>query len=242
MKMLHNVKLTVVFDNMPFAPHGETAWGFACIIESNTGKVLFDTGSNGKILLSNMRTFNIDVTKIKNVILSHAHWDHVDGLPALLAINPNINLYAPASLSPEIVRNLTSQGAHILGVSEPHELMPGIFSLGELHNDRIPEQSIVVNTEKGLVLLTGCAHPGIVTIVDQARKIFPGEAIYLAMGGFHLKNDSDAGVKIIAQKLKQYDVQYIAPSHCTGEAAIRILKEAYDNRFVESGLGNFITI
>ena len=60
----------------------------------------------------------------------------------------------------------------------------------------IPEQALVIQTEQGLVVITGCAHPGIVAILEQAQSLFE-ESVYMVMGGFHLGSMSEAEIDTI---------------------------------------------
>jgi len=72
-----------------------------------------------------------------------------------------------------------------------------------------------LDTKKWLIIITGCAHPGIVDIVKKATKILPYKKIYLVMGGFHLSGDSYSEIEEIIEVFRNLAVQKIAPSHCS---------------------------
>ena len=137
--------------------------------------------------------------------------------------------------------DIEKTGAKLVRVKPFLNIANNVFSLGELEGT-IPEQSIVIKIQKGIIVITGCAHPGIVNIIKHAGSIFPKESIYLVMGGFHLKNDNP---QIIAQTVKTiYDLQVerIAPSHCTGDKAINEFKNIFKDKYIKSGVGNKIII
>jgi len=233
--------LTVVFDNVRYSRNLKTAWGFGCVIRTGSDTVLFDTGSDGKILLANMAKLGLDPQSVKSVVISHEHWDHLDGLTEFLRVNPNVTVYIPNSFSQQIESNITTAGAKVVRIKSRREIVRSIFSLGEL-NEGIAEQSLAIDTPKGMVIMTGCAHPGIVNIIRHAKSLFPARPVYLAMGGFHLKSYDEQKIKQIVASFEQLGVQKVAPSHCTGEQAIEIFKQVFGNNFIPSGVGNVIKI
>jgi hypothetical protein len=82
----------------------------------------------------------------------------------------------------------------------------------------------------------GCSHPGIDKIVEAASTIDP--RIHLIVGGFHLVVASDADIqKIVTTLHDMFNVQYVAPGHCTGEPAFTALKGASGDRYLFAGLG-----
>jgi 7,8-dihydropterin-6-yl-methyl-4-(beta-D-ribofuranosyl)aminobenzene 5'-phosphate synthase len=74
-------------------------WGFSCFVEvEGAPKILFDTGADGNILLSNMERLHIDPRDIEEVFISHGHFDHIGGLSAFLKVNSDVKLYVPVSV------------------------------------------------------------------------------------------------------------------------------------------------
>jgi 7,8-dihydropterin-6-yl-methyl-4-(beta-D-ribofuranosyl)aminobenzene 5'-phosphate synthase len=107
--------------------------------------------------------------------------------------------------------------------------------------DWLKEQSLILETPKGLVIITGCAHPGIVQIVAKAKDLLKKD-IYMVVGGFHLIGTSTTRILEIIQKLKDFGVEKVAPSHCTGEKAISLFKKNWGKNFVEGGCGAVIPL
>lgn len=147
----------------------------------------------------------------------------------------------------EIKKALEADGVEILVYTEQKELYPGIWITGPIERiheernwsgsgkivteegtieDNIPEdQSLVVETENGFVLISGCGHAGMVNTLDHIRTHIYDEKVFAAIGGFHLLSASDAQLKWTADKLKQFGVTNIVGSHCTGVNALYSLRE-----------------
>lgn len=235
-----NLKLTILYDNNSFKESLQTDWGFACFIDTGKNKILFDTGDDGEILLSNMSKLGIDPKIIDTVFLSHFHHDHTGGLKDFLKINSNVTVYFPQSFPLELITLIKESGANPISVSDFTEILPDVFSSGEI-KAAIPEQSLVIRRPNELIIITGCAHPGIVRIVQKIKDTFPDELIYLVLGGFHLLRSSEEEINDVIQKMYGMVVLSVAPTHCTGEAARKMFKDAFDADYVEIGVGkNFI--
>jgi len=106
----------------------------------------------------------------------------------------------------------------------------------------VKEHSLILDTKRGLVVITGCAHPGIVKIIKTVKNQFSDKEIYLVMGGFHLYNLSESEVKQIIENFKNLGVQKVVPSHCTGDQAIGLFAEAYQGDFIQNGVGKLIEV
>jgi 7,8-dihydropterin-6-yl-methyl-4-(beta-D-ribofuranosyl)aminobenzene 5'-phosphate synthase len=233
--------MTVLFDNIVYDSSLLTEWGFSCVIQTEQDTLLFDSGSNGAILLENMAKLKIDPLSIQAVVISHTHWDHLGGLSDFLKINPNVKVFIPHSSSLEIENQIIAPGAKAIRVDSLLQIVAGIFSLGELQGI-MPEQSLAIRTRDGLVVMTGCAHPGIVTILKHAKSLFSDDSIFLAIGGFHLKGDSPDKIAQTVTTIQQLGVSKIAPSHCTGEAAIEAFKQRFGDDFIQSGVGKSVIL
>ncbi len=232
-----SVTLTVVYDNNPFDSRLKTAWGFACLVEVNGLKILFDTGGDGEILLDNMLLLGLDAHRVDVVVLSHIHGDHTGGLDALLALNDHLTIYIPRSFPDEFKTRIAGR-ATLIEVSAAQPIASHIWTTGEMGTSPV-EQALIVETDKGLVVLSGCAHPGVVEIVKQARAY--GD-VYLVIGGFHLSSKSAIEIEAIIADLKRLGVQKLAPCHCTGTEAIELFKAAFGADFIPAGVGAIITI
>ncbi len=230
-----SAQIVVVCDSGEHDARLTAAWGFACLVTLNGRTILFDTGAEEKILLSNLRVLGIDPKTIEMVFVSHIHGDHVGGLRGFLRENPDVTVCAPASFPASFAEEVRRFGAALRQITEPEQLMPGVYTTGEMDGN-IPEQSLVVSTEAGLVVVTGCAHPGLIRVVEQAKRVAQGE-IALAIGGFHLSAESRSEIDAIAAELQESGVRFLAPCHCTGELARARLRQAYGSRCLPVGVG-----
>lgn len=236
-----DVNLTIIYDNNPMKNGLQTDWGFACLVEVGKTKLLFDTGDNGGILLGNMAKLNIDPKSVGLVFLSHFHHDHTGGLRDFLKINPKVKVYFPQSFPAEIVEMIRNSGAALIPVSSFKELQTNIFSLGEF-GGVIPEQSLAVRTSKGIVVVTGCAHPGIINILEKTKSNFSNELIYLSVGGFHLHRLNNDELKNIIQKIFDMDILTVVPVHCSGSAARKMFEDVFGDGYIDAGVGKIIKI
>ncbi len=233
----HAVTLTVIYDNNPFDTRLKTAWGFACLIEVGGLKVLFDTGGDGETLLGNMRLLGLDARQVDVVVLSHINVDHTCVLDALLALNDQVTIYIPRSFPDEFKTHL-SEHAALVEVSTAQPISPHIWTTGEMGDSPV-EQALIVETDKGLVVLTGCAHPGIVEIVQHAKAY---GNMYLVIGGLHLGSKSATEIEAVIADLQHLGVQKVAPCHCTGAEATALFEAAFGADFIPAGVGTIITI
>lgn len=233
------VTLTVVYDNNPYDPALQTAWGFACWVETPEGVVLFDTGGDGRTLLGNLAQLGLDPQQVDVVVLSHTHRDHTGGLAALLDTGVGPTVYVPAAFPAAFKADVRAH-TNLVEVTDPAEILPGIYTTGQVGSG-IVEQALVVETGEGWVVVTGCAHPGIVEMVRRAKELTGGK-IHLVLGGFHLGGASEEEIAGIIEAFRQVGVEKAAPCHCTGDRAIRALAEEYGDDFIKAGVGTILEI
>lgn len=213
------MKITIIYDNETYKEGLQADWGFSCLVEiENTPRILFDTGANGAILLSNMEKLKIDPASIQDVVISHAHFDHVGGLAAFLNVNPDVSIYVPASIG----RGHSEKG--VISVDGPMEIYENVFSTGELDNI---EQSMAIKTDDGIVVIAGCSHPGMAHILVAASQF---GKVYAVVGGLH---------GFCEYELFK-DLKLICPTHCTQHK--QEIKSLYPDRYVEGGAGQVIVI
>lgn len=234
-----SVTITVVYDNNPYDPQLQTAWGFGCLVETPEATLLFDTGGDGTALLGNMETLGIEPQSIETVVLSHFHGDHTGGLESLLATGVRPTVYVPRSF-PADFKSRVRVDTDLVEVHRATEIIDGIYTTGEMGSGLI-EQALMLNTASGLVIVTGCAHPGITEMIHRAKEI-GGDNIYLALGGFHLGKASEGRIREIIADFRRLGVQKVAPCHCTGDRAIALFLEAYGEDFIQNGVGQVIEI
>jgi 7,8-dihydropterin-6-yl-methyl-4-(beta-D-ribofuranosyl)aminobenzene 5'-phosphate synthase len=201
------MRVTVLYDNS--AREGYAAdWGFACLLEDREA-VLFDTGESPDVLAANMEEAGVDPGAIDKVVLSHDHHDHTGGLPFVLSQNAAVQVMLLPSFG-RAVRRAAKRRGKVLEVAAPQAVAPGLYSTGPVQN-RIDEQAVWFETDRGLVLVTGCAHPGLDVLL---ARLPAGAHVHAVLGGFHGFDRLDA--------LDGIDL--IGPCHCTqhtGEIAER---------------------
>ncbi len=234
-----SLTVTILYNNIASDQRLQTDWGFAALVEYQNEILLFDTGGNGSILLRNMRTMGVDPLRIQDVVLSHAHSDHTGGLNVFLEAAARPPVYLLSEFGASFIQ-LTKNRTEIVEVSPGMEISPGILTTGNV-GGTIPEQALLIRTGKGMVVITGCAHPGIVRIVEKAVEL-TGEPVYLVLGGFHLRNLSDAQIAAILGEFRRLGVQKVAPSHCTGERTIELFAVEYGEDFLRTGAGSIVRV
>ncbi len=214
------MKITIVYDNTASIPGVTSDWGFSCVIEVDGQTILFDTGENGRILLDNMKALHVEPRSVQTVFLSHSHFDHSGGLSEFLNVNRQVTIYAPIAL-----RGI-HRASEVVYVEHdtPFTLLPQIHSTGLL---RGIEQSLVIATKKGVVVIAGCSHSGVKTILTSAVSF--GKP-YALIGGLHGFEEYD-----ILQNM-----EYICPTHCTRHKD-EIQKRYPDSTFA-GGVGTIIEL
>jgi 7,8-dihydropterin-6-yl-methyl-4-(beta-D-ribofuranosyl)aminobenzene 5'-phosphate synthase len=233
------LQITIVYDNYPYQAGLKSAWGFSAYITYNNENILFDTGGSGTYLLSNLNSLDISPSGIQNVVLSHEHNDHTAGLQALLQAGADPKLYIPPSFTPGF-KSLYQDQTRMIEVEPKLEITSWAYSLGEIFGPP-PEQALVIDTREGLVIITGCAHPGVDKLIVEAKKQYQ-KGIYLVLGGFHLGSASDLRINQVINKFQQSEVRYVAPCHCTGDHAIEMIRDALGDKFIPVGVGAVISI
>jgi 7,8-dihydropterin-6-yl-methyl-4-(beta-D-ribofuranosyl)aminobenzene 5'-phosphate synthase len=234
------IRMTILYDNYIFTEGTKSDWGFACIIEGTEKTILFDTGTKSDILWYNVEKLNIDLSKVEQIVISHNHGDHTGGLQSVLEKNPDVSVFLPVSFAGEYISSVEGAGAKVIAVDQPQEICKDVYLTGEM-GDQIKEQSLILDTSKGLVIVTGCSHQGIVNILKKAKQIL-NKDIYLVFGGFHLMRHSDQQVKEIIQEFNNLGVKRCGATHCTGDKAIAMFKKAFGENYVPMGVGKVIEI
>jgi 7,8-dihydropterin-6-yl-methyl-4-(beta-D-ribofuranosyl)aminobenzene 5'-phosphate synthase len=210
------MKLTIVYDNEVFQAGLQADWGFSCLVEVNGRRLLFDTGAKGTVLLRNLEKLNLAPGVISEIFISHDHRDHLGGLAELLRLNWEVTVYLPESCS------MPLEARRVVRVPGPGGLSQNFFSTGELKGG---EQSLVVKTEGGLVVICGCSHPGVRTILDAAARVGRVAAL---VGGLHEFQEYE----LLA------DLKLVCPCHCTQHQAEIMAR--YPEITVSGGVGKVL--
>mgnify|MGYP001029785804 CR=1 FL=1 len=213
------MKVTIIYDNEVYKKGLKADWGFSSLVEvENTPRTLFDTGTNGSILLSNMEKLDIDPKSIDEVFISHAHFDHLGGLKDFLKVNNNVKVYIPLSCPKP------SGAKEVIVVKEALQIHENVFSTGEI--DGI-EQSMAVKTDKGIILIVGCSHPRMAHILGAASKL---GKIYGIIGGLHGFREFELFK----------DLNLICACHCTQFKSE--IKQLYPEKCLDGGAGKVFNL
>lgn len=253
--------------------------GFAALVETPSGSILFDTGQ-GKTLLHNAERLNKNLGDVSGVVLSHGHYDHTGGLMPLLAACGSKEIFAHPGVFTARYRRRDTGEATSIGIPFDEaalskagarfnldrrfrKILPELILTGEvprltefekgdagLYTDpggEVPDtflddQSLVINTAKGLVVLLGCCHAGLVNTLEHVVARTGVTEIYAVIGGTHLGFSSAAQLEETVKALRRFRIQKLCPSHCTGFAgAARLLKE-FPHGFHQAAVGYTIEI
>lgn len=263
---IHALKVTLLSTMLVGSTTGVGEWGFSALIEADGHRVLLDTGAHPDNVLQNARDLKIDLSDVKDVILTHNHWDHVGGL---MTLRKEMMKKNPSALSVVYVsrgifysrpteqgeanqmialkKEYEATGGKFIEEEGPAEIFPGAWLTGPvprkypernwsvggkvqtpdgLVEDTIPEdQSLVLNTPEGLVVVTGCGHAGIINILTFARTEFPDQPVQAVVGGLHLFPATDEQLNWTADRMKDFKVANLMGAHCTGIEAVYRIRE-----------------
>jgi 7,8-dihydropterin-6-yl-methyl-4-(beta-D-ribofuranosyl)aminobenzene 5'-phosphate synthase len=185
--MLKYMLMWIVFNNVYESSELIPGFGFGAWIVADSTTILFDTGGDGKILMNNINFLGLNPKDVDIVVISHNHWDHIGGLNKFLEVaKEDVKIYVPAKAFKNIQKEHSI--ANLVAVKDPIEIADGVWSSGEIKGiyNLLPiyEHALVLDTKEGLVIVTGCSHPGIDKIVKEVHKMFPDEQICLVTGDF----------------------------------------------------------
>lgn len=270
-------KLTILCENsvgVPFGVIGEH--GFACYVETEKGNYLFDTGQ-GYAIAQNAAALKKDLVDIEAVMISHGHYDHTGGLPAVLQLKGPVDVYGHPDIfvermwSSEGIKRyvgipykrsyLESLGAKFRLGTDLAEIGPGVYLTGEIPRDSTFEKgdqkmtafgaggepihpdplrddlSLVIESDKGLIIVLGCAHAGMINIIEYTLKKMNKDRIHAIIGGTHLGFSSDAQFNATLDVIDRYRIERIGVSHCTGPAQAATLFAKMPDRFFFGNVG-----
>jgi len=243
MKELNSVRVTTLVDNDVWKSGLTSSWGISLYVETYKGKerhtVLMDTSGSFDTLSNNASKLDMNLSGVEAIFISHWHGDHCGSLSHVLPLlRRSTSVYVPSKNSSGI-RKIKEAGGTPMICSEPVELMEGVTSTGEMVG-RTSEHSLVMNVEnKGLVILTGCGHPGIVNIIKRAQQVSGVYRVHAVIGGFHI---SVREALETANLLRKIGVELVSPCHCTSENVKKAVSNIMGTRCVKNGSGKIFSI
>jgi len=253
------------------AEHGLSFW-----IEYGDKRILFDTGQ-GDILIRNAKTLGINLAEVDAIVLSHGHYDHTGGLPAVLDFAPKAKIYLhPTATEPKFSRKVLKaksigmsnlakkavQKHHVIWTAIPAQIFPGMSVTGQVprtnnfedtggaffadehyqkHDELLDDQTLFIESARGLVVVLGCAHSGVVNVLNYISNLTSRSKIYAVIGGMHLLNASKERIEKTISVLQEYNVQKIGVAHCTGASAVRRFSNAFQARCFSCSAGTRIS-
>lgn len=265
------MRATVLVDNLP-ARGLEAEWGLAIYIEYEGHTILLDAGGSG-LFAQNAAALGLDLAQVEFGVLSHAHWDHADGMDTFFAQNKTAPFYLRQGCGETcydkkedgwkyegIKKGLLAAYAHRIryvdgdfsplpGVTLLPHRTPGLAEKGLAENmfrktpagwvpdDFSHEQSLVFDTQQGLVIFNSCCHAGADVIVREAAAAFPGRPIHAIVGGFHLYETPAEEVRAFAHRLQATGLAHVVTGHCTGQPAYDILQEVLGDKILQLSTG-----
>ena len=273
-------RLTILCENTVGVPMGAIGeHGFACFVETDHGNYLFDTGQ-GYGIVQNATVLNRELTSLAAIMISHGHYDHTGGLPAVLTVRGPIDVHGHPDIFIERFRSsedttryigiphsrayLESLGARFRLSRELLEIGTGVYLTGEIprsspfekgdlhmtavrpngeeiHPDPINDDlSLVVDANDGLILILGCAHAGLINIIEYVLEKWHRDRIYAVIGGTHLGFAEDEQFEETLRKLDQYRIERIGVSHCTGLPCASRLYSQLGKRFFFGTVGTVL--
>jgi len=236
-------KVRILFNDTARQADLAVGIGFSSLVGKD---LLFDTGNDGSSLLKNMAVLGIDPMEINTVVISHDHWDHTGGLDNLLAIKPGLTVYGCPGFGSELKQTVALKNGVFKSGEGFQQIRPGVFLTGEMitgyKGSDLVEQAMVLRSENGISIITGCAHPGIVRIIDNILIQFSSESIYTVAGGFHLRHHDESELLEVLQQMAKRKISFFAPMHCSGQKAIDAFVSMFGSRVRKLASGDSIEI
>lgn len=242
------------------------------LVEIGDKRILVDAGASD-LFLENMKKLGMDVGDVDYAVLSHAHYDHANGMPAFFMNNKKAKLYVRDQVSADcyakkgffrkyigipkkMMKDYSDRIEKVSGdymVTEGVYLVPhktaGLSEIGKnemmfrrlngrwVPDDYSHEQSLVLETDKGLVIINSCSHGGAANIINEVQSTFPDKNVYGLIGGFHLFNKKESMIRELAGKICDTGIEYVCTGHCTKNRAYEILKEELGDRVEQMCVG-----
>lgn len=283
MSLVRELKVTTLAENFA-AMGGLGQAGLSLLIElvdakGDDRKVVFDTSDHKEAFIHNMKRLEIDLSDVDCVVLSHGHHDHTAATIEVVKAAGGTKVYAhPHTFLPRLYEDKTGKrrrigvpagegleeieraGGEILLTTEPTEVVPGVWTTGQVERVTAFEQVLQLSEGERLIVIvdgeesddqilddqalwmnvdgvgpfvcTGCAHAGSVNTLLQVQKIGNFKHINGLVGGTHLVGRSEEYLQQTVRELRQFGLGLISPCHCTGFKAMTRLWQAFPEAFI----------
>jgi 7,8-dihydropterin-6-yl-methyl-4-(beta-D-ribofuranosyl)aminobenzene 5'-phosphate synthase len=272
--MSETIRITVLVENSVHRQGLVAEHGLSFHIQCGERSLLFDTGQTDLAVI-NAETLRLPLDRVEAIVLSHGHYDHTGGVPAMLEVVPEARVYLhPAAFEKKFSQN--SGQSREIGMSDcvaqsirqctggfiqttgRTEIIEGVFATGEIPRDTIYEdtggaffldaegtrrdplvddQALVIDLGRSVVLLLGCAHSGVVNTLDHVRHLTSGKPVSAVIGGLHLGSASEERIQQTIARLRDAQLEILAPAHCTGWPATAKLWQAFPSLCRPAGVG-----
>lgn len=261
------VSVTILVENTTPVPELIGEYGFSCLVTVDGKSLLFDTGS-ARALFPNSQVLGVKLAEIKDVVISHGHFDHTGALLPLLQQYGPKKIYAhPHLLLPRLFplkngrikkigtpfneHELNAAGAEFIMLDRFTQIWPGVYLSGEIPRDNdfedvggrfqieiggltiddaLPDDmALIIDHPEGLIIISGCAHAGLVNTIAYALRMTGQTRILAYIGGTHLLTATNQRLDRTIAALKSYNIDKLMVAHCTGfYAAARLYNELGD--------------
>jgi len=238
------VRITTIVDNNAWKKELASIWGLSFYVEVIAGSkkhvVLMDTSGSIQAVSGNASKLGLNLSEVEAIFISHWHNDHCGALSRLLPLlKIRTTVYVPSENAFGF-KEIRSAGGISCICHKPIEFVDGMMSTGEMSNG-LSEHSLLINVKnRGLVILVGCSHPGIISILRRAQKVSGVDKIHAVMGGFHISSVGE-GTRV-GEFLRKLDAKLVSPCHCTSVDAKVGIAKVMGERSVKNGSGKIISI
>ena len=239
------IKITVLNDNRCNDNNLECEHGLSLLIEDNDKKVLFDTGQTD-IYLKNANKLGVDLNDVESIVLSHGDYDHGNGLkyfnkkvnlichPDFLKnrISKRTGKFDGLNQSKEELMDRFN----LITTGKPYSVTDNVIYLGQINRiidfekginlpmiddsgetyKHLDDSGVVIKAEKGIIVVSGCAHSGICNTIEYAKKVSNCDNVLAVIGGFHLK-EVDSQTEETIKYMKDNKIKHILVAHCTSD-------------------------
>ena len=272
--MSETIRITVLVENSVHRQGLVAEHGLSFHVQFEEHSLLFDTGQTDLAVI-NAETLRLPLDRVEAIVLSHGHYDHTGGVPAMLEVVPEARIYLHrAAFEKKFSQNTNGQSREI-GMSDcvaqairgrtngfietPYrtEIMAGIFVTGEIPRTNsyedtggaffldsegtrpdplVDDQALMIDLGRSVVLLLGCAHSGVINTLDHVQQLTK-KPVSAVIGGLHLCSASDKRIQQTLARLRDAQLEILAPAHCTGWPATAQLWQAFPDLCQPAGVG-----